>query len=125
MRFSYRIQTKLCLFATIFIFSFKNPTPEKEEAFIKFAITNHFNSFAINFLTDSLNKRTQLKAIRLLHGESGEKADIFCDSVMAIRYKNRNIPYRLNLDANLNYESFMAFCKKNNLDPVKMARELK
>jgi len=115
------VRYTLCLVTTGLIVSCRNPTPEKEEAFIKSALTNHFNSFSINFLTDSLDKRTRLKATRLLHGESGEKADIFCDSVMAIRYKNRNNPYRLNLDANLNYETFMNFCKKNNLDPVKMA----
>ena len=125
VRLKYLIEGKLCLVIVLLVFSCSNTAAEKEEAFIKSRILNHVNTFGLKFIIDSLNKRTHLKALRLLHGEPGAKADIYCDSVMAIRYKNRNSPYRLSLDANLTYEKFMDFCHKNKLDPVKTARELK
>ncbi|MEJ0102805.1 MAG: hypothetical protein WDO19_09725 [Bacteroidota bacterium] len=108
----------------LFILSCRNGASEAEEAHIKSRILLH-NKSLLNYILDSLNKRTDIKANALWHGQPEARAEIFTDSVMKILYKNKNIPYSLNADTHLTYEKFMAFCLQNKTDPVKTANTLK
>jgi len=109
---------------TLFVLSCTNGASEAEEAHIKSRILLH-NKSLVRYIIDSLSKRTSIKANAMWHGAPEAKAEVFTDSIMKILYKGKNVPYSLNADAHLTYETFMAFCLEHKIDPVKTANTLK